>query len=1179
MKARIEQLINGRFEYEVPGLLLSQERLAFAVTPEEKYKGELQFAAEDKRRIKGMAYSSHRRLILGKERFSGEQPVLPYGVDAKGLRGGDKIEGEIVLSTSIGEYRVPFSIEVKTPEVRTSQGAVRTLDDFVKLAREDFREAYQLFVEPSFTRLLQGREDLLPCYKAMVKTPAPYQNLEEFLISGNLKEPVKLSLEKDSLELYEVQSSLKDTLRIRRSGWGYLRAEVTVEGDFLEVEKKSIHDGHFIGSVYELEYIIRREYLGKGKNFGRIQIKTVYQTLSYDIMASKGKKLQVNVSSYEKEKRLEASRDFLKLRMGKMPAEQWCGSMKKLLTDLKAKGYYSVECQLFEAYVAVTDQRPGDARGLLDSLENNQRVKNEEILEGVFLYLCDLSGRSLLPRQETVQKLRQLHQRRTDSYLLLAMIFELDTEEVRPQSRKMFLLEEEYRTGCRSPFLYLEACNLAAQDGSVFRKMNSFTVQVYLFAKKYGLLTEEMAFRAVDLAGQMKYFSRTVYKILEYIYQIYPSSHVVSGICQHIMKGEPRREEYFKWYELAVESDLKITGLYEYYVETMSRNYQKVLPKVIRLYFGYNNTLSDNKKAFVYSNVIRNKDIDRETYNAYRNNMEKFAAEKIKEGRINEDFAVVYQEFCVNSQDENVRAALARVLFTYRLYCDDPKIRKVIVSHGALKEEQVYLCTEKAAYISIYTKDAAIIFEDSSQRRYMGTVDYNIHSLLDIEELAPKLAKDGLRYPGMLLHTCGERFHEKQVTEENIASFQAVLKQDVFQESYRQEIRRRLLMYYETNMDNRNLRESLREMDFRGFAKVNKSLLITILVKQDMYVGAYDLICEYGYEGVEMPILLRLCSQMILNLEYEYEEELVLLAEYIVKSGVYDEVLLRYMVKHFEGPVEETMKLWEKAMGFGVDCYQLEEKILVYSMFTRCYPDKGLSVLKEYICQGGREQVILAYLTFEAYGYFIGDRQRDSFLFEALEKIMEKGWECDIICRLALLKHFAAEGKWDQDRKEKAEKILKECAEERLKFAFFRKLPRELLQFCQMEDKIFVQCKAGPDARVTLHYYVEDPQGKGEEKTEPVKERYQGIYNKEFVLFYGEKLHYYFVIDRKGKNFRTGEEVLTVDKGEASGSSKYQMLNAMLELQEQGRQEELEARIKEYLEKEHQASVLFPLMD
>ena len=68
------------------------------------------------------------------------------------------------------------------------------------------------------------------------------ENLEEFLISGDLKEPVSLSLERDSLELYEVQSSLKDTLRIRRSSWGFLRAEITVEGDFLEWDY-SILDG------------------------------------------------------------------------------------------------------------------------------------------------------------------------------------------------------------------------------------------------------------------------------------------------------------------------------------------------------------------------------------------------------------------------------------------------------------------------------------------------------------------------------------------------------------------------------------------------------------------------------------------------------------------------------------------------------------------------------------------------------------------------------------------------------------------------------------------------------------------------------------------------------------------------------------------------------------------------
>ena len=138
LKTRMEQLINGRFEYEVPELELSATEIVLDILPEERFRGELEFWAGDDRRIKGMAYSSHRRFLLGKEKFSGDRVKLPYGVDTAGLEGQDKIEGEIVLSTSIGEYRVPFSITVKKPEVRTSQGTVGTLEEFVELAKEDF---------------------------------------------------------------------------------------------------------------------------------------------------------------------------------------------------------------------------------------------------------------------------------------------------------------------------------------------------------------------------------------------------------------------------------------------------------------------------------------------------------------------------------------------------------------------------------------------------------------------------------------------------------------------------------------------------------------------------------------------------------------------------------------------------------------------------------------------------------------------------------------------------------------------------------------------------------------------------------------------------------------------------------------------------------------------------------
>ena len=132
---------------------------------------------------------------------------------------------------------------------------------------------------------------------------------------------------------------------------------------------------------------------------------------------------------------------------------------------------------------------------------------------------------------------------------------------------------------------------------------------------------------------------------------------------------------------------------------------------------------------------------------------------------------------------------------------------------------------------------------------------------------------------------------------------------------------------------------------------------------------------------------------------------------------------------------------------------------------------------------------------------------------------------------------------------------------------------------CQLEDKVFVQCKAGPKAKVMLHYSMESQGVMGEEKTEPVKERYQGIYNREFILFYGEKLHYHFVVERKGETLETREEILTVDKAETRGTSKYQMLNAMLLLKEQGKARELEQMTEEYRRKEQQVASLFPLLD
>ena len=41
---------------------------------------------------------------------------------------------------------------------------------------------------------------------------------------------------------------------------------------------------------------------------------------------------------------------------------------------------------------------------------------------------------------------------------------------------------------------------------------------------------------------------------------------ILTSICTLLIKGSCTEQKYFKWYEKAVESELKIAQLYEYYM-------------------------------------------------------------------------------------------------------------------------------------------------------------------------------------------------------------------------------------------------------------------------------------------------------------------------------------------------------------------------------------------------------------------------------------------------------------------------------------------------------------------------------------------------------------------------------------------------------------------------------------
>ena len=112
MKRRIEELMNGIYEYKTPDLLFSCDEIRAVVKPGEKFFGSFTIKNKEQKRIRGFLYSSDARVACEPREFSGIEPKLSFDVDFTGMKAGDVLEGSLTVCTNMGEKALPFSFAI-----------------------------------------------------------------------------------------------------------------------------------------------------------------------------------------------------------------------------------------------------------------------------------------------------------------------------------------------------------------------------------------------------------------------------------------------------------------------------------------------------------------------------------------------------------------------------------------------------------------------------------------------------------------------------------------------------------------------------------------------------------------------------------------------------------------------------------------------------------------------------------------------------------------------------------------------------------------------------------------------------------------------------------------------------------------------------------------------------------
>ena len=638
MKTRIDQLLKGEFDYSLPELLFSEEKIYVSITPGDTYQGEVYLGAEDGRKIRGSVTSSNRRLVPAFSELSGTTVRLPFGVDGIGMKHGEKINEWLCFTTSIGEYRLPVIIEAKKDTAGTSAGEIRTPEELAILASDNFREAYRVFTSPAMNTILSkcsGHQ--LSVYEGIAVPPVTLQSLEEYLCALKLKEKVSFRVSDDKKEITGIKESMSDFLRITRSGWGHLRLEIEAAGDFISLEKRVLTDEDFIGSTCILNFVIHAGRLGNGNNFGRISISSPYEKKETAVIASRRAASVTSQNSdvrmAEKKRRLDLAEDYLDYRTGRTEKSAWIVSGHYELNRLKETGCEYPEYLLLEAFMLLEEDKPQKASEVLARFRDKSYAKEDMEMAGVYLYLCVRAG-LYKDKAAAISRISSFFHQKGDSLWLCLVLINFDPDYISSPSKALVLLEDLFDCGVRSPFMYLAALVRLRRDESLLRHMNRFWTQVFLFGAKRGYLTEELAMRFSYLCRYEKQYAECLYRALVKAYESHGLDDTLEAICRYIMLDNPRKKEYFRWYSLAVEKGIRLTRLYEYYMETLDTSYRRPLPRPVLMYFNYNNnSLFESRKAWLYAVVTENREADPESFESYRGIIEEFARARLKEGK------------------------------------------------------------------------------------------------------------------------------------------------------------------------------------------------------------------------------------------------------------------------------------------------------------------------------------------------------------------------------------------------------------------------------------------------------------------------------------------------------------------------------------------------------------------
>ena len=1181
MEKKIEDFAAEKFKFELPEVLVLPSFLNLSVRTDTGAVGSFKVRYKDDvkyqhRKIRGYITCNDYRFKFDLLTFSSNEINIDYEYDGRGLTPEYEYSGNIHLITDCGEINIPYHINAKEAGIIVGDSEIKNIYQFASLAKSDFEQAAKLFYSDEFEKIIQNdREEEKLIRKGLLANKDKKRALEEFLCYTKSKQPVKITIDK-VIYNYHIQGvPIKDRIIIKKNSWGYFKADIITEGKFIKIYKNELTDDLFENDTCELEVVINPEFVTAKKAYGKVIFHTVEEEVCIEFnlinTAVSPEKFSGNKKRFEYLSKLID--EYFSYRMGVSTVKNVTTAMRTALYGIGLSGKDSEVVDYVNIYLDLINRNEAQAREELLKLNSGNLKPLFRLLHIYFEY--QLAGEEEKEKyRREVEKLINIKGYQAGLYFLIHM----DGRYKLNLDRRLEFITELYNNNFHSAFLLMEAWSIYKSQPDYFNKLDFFSIQVVNWAIKHGyfvgkLVTEKF----VVLANALREYNPLVLKLLKEVYKNWGVEEVAQAICAQLIRKNDIEEADHEWFRIGVKRGIRLTGIYELYMRTMRDDTDEKIELSVYSYFLYDNTLSTGKKALLYSYLINNKnDPDfQEIYKEYKEQIKQFASEQIKKGEINSNLAVVYKMVLKDSKFLNEHYAyLTMIIFKKKYTCDNKNLQFLTVHTRGLMHGSSFKFINGITFADVSGEVSVAVVADKEGNLYPAESFCVSERLISYYDFLDGCYEAGDRKLSELLTVVAEndRYHRESRYLNEVC--EELIKAKTVTDEYKYFIKGKLLENYFIASEGEKLESVLKDYDFSKALPKLVEQAANMAIIRNVYPLSLEAVKVVNRDKVNAGKLAKVISSYINDKDEIRRREnysLVMSMAYkLMTDKKADDEIMIFIRDNYEGGVAELDAVYKELKERELLTADFASRLIQQMLFSEEMAIDSDEIFKYY--EPFDDGVLnKAFLSYVSYKWLVRDMRVGKYFEKCIYDEAYKTQNTLFV--ITYLKILSEKKFLSDEEKDYITVWVEKLVENGVVLPFFKEFKNKCRLPAEIENLNFVVCYADNEDEVAVNYRILSSTDGGSKgfAVEWMKNVYQGIFVKEFMVFADEVIQYYISIKEKGEDL---PKIISSDKlvikqdvlfEEDLGLSLFSQINMMYVCKDLSDEKTLKEYMKNYV--------------